>query len=152
MRNILLILLISTFIHAQTYTFLIKKYDKEIELESKIISKIAKSLISKEITLYIPQISSIEKEIYSKSFKIGITCEESDFIFVKRNIKEEDICENKEKIFFTNNYKKLLVSKMYIGAFFWSKNRPNIVFIKNRLENKKIKLPLSYNQFIEDIQ
>ena len=34
--------------------------------------------------------------------------------------------------------------------FFECKGRPNIVFIKSRLEKKGIELPNSYNQYIEN--
>jgi len=150
MKHLILTLILLTFSYSQTYTFLVKKYDKEIELESKIIAKIAESSIKKEIVIFIPEMTDMEKNIYSKIFTIGKNCEESNFIFVKKNI-EKNICQNKNKLYFTNNYKKLLSNKEYFGAFFWSKSRPNIVFIKNRLAQHNISLPSSYEQFVEDL-
>ena len=150
MKYLLLTLIIFSFSYSQPYTFLINKYDKEIELESKIISKIAKSLISAEIILYIPEITENEISIYSKLFKMGKNCDEANFVFVKKNINN-DSCKLENKLYFTNNYKKLLLNKKYFGAFFWSKRRPNIVFIKNRLDKLSVSLPNSYQQFIEDL-
>ncbi len=151
MKILILILGLLSFMYAQQYTFLVKKYDKEIELEAKIIFNIADSSINDKVILFIPKITHIEKDIYSKFFTLGKDCNESNFIFVKKNIENENLCMNQNKIYFTNNYQKLLSNEEYLGAFFWNKSRPNIVFIKNRLKKQKIILPKSYNQFIEDL-
>lgn len=133
------------------YTFLVNKYDKEIELEAKIISKIAlTSLKNEEPLLYIPQISQSEKEIYSQFFKLSSSCDDANFVFVKKSKDIFKECQKYDKLFFTNNYQKLLLDSRYFGAFFWNKSRPNIVFIKERLEYQSIKLPNEYEQFIED--
>ena len=150
MRYLLLIVLICSFSYSQPYTFLVKEYDKEIELESKILAKIAKSAIHEKVILYIPKITKFEESIYSKLFTISKTCQEANFVFVKKNL-DKNLCKNKDKLYFTNNYKKLLSNKKYFGAFFWSKSRPNIVFIKDRLIAHHIHLPNSYTQFVEDL-
>jgi len=151
MKYLIIYILLFTFSHAQNYTFLVNKYDKEMELESKIIQKIAGTTISSKPILYIPEMTEKEKSIYSQRFKLAKSCKESNFIFVKKDISEQDLCMNENKLYFTNNYKKLLSNSRYFGAFFWSKSRPNIVFIKNRLLKYNITLPKSYTQFIEDL-
>lgn len=149
MRNLLFILLLISVASSQQYVFLVNKYDKEIDLEAKIISEIATSSLQKDIKLYIPKISKIEKKVYSKYFVLSKSCENANFIFEKVN-STSSLCKDKNKLFFTNNYKKLIKNKKYFGAFFWNKSRPNIVFVKQRLSQKKISLPYSYKQFIED--
>lgn len=137
--------------HSGQHTFLIDKYDEEMELEAKIISDIATSSSSnKEIKLFIPKITDMEKKIYSKYFTLSENCEASNFVFVNKIIENQKLCAVENRLFFTNNYKKLLSDNKYYGAFFWQKSRPNIVFIKNRLEQTNILLPKSYSQFIED--
>lgn len=150
MKHLILTLILLSFSYSQTYTFLVNKYNKEIELESKIIKKIAESSVGKDIVLFIPEMTESEKNIYSKIVKIAKNCKEANFIFVKKNI-DKDLCKSENKLYFTNNYKKLLSNEKYVGAFFWSKSRPNIVFIKNRLTKRDISLPNSYQQFIEDL-
>jgi len=150
MKNLILVCLIISSSYSQNYTFLLNKYDKELELESKIISKIMNSAVSKQPVLYIPEIKESEQYIYSKILTLGKNCDESNFIFIKRET-ETCTCEGKHKVYFTNNYKKLLSDEKFFGAFFWSKSRPNIVFIKNRLEENNIILPDSYLQFVEDM-
>jgi len=149
MKIIILILSILSFAFSSQYTFLIKEYDKEIDLEAKIVAKIAKSSIKDEVRLFIPNISSMEKKVYSKYFTLGDSCKSSNFIFVKKADDSIKSCPKKDKLFFTNNYRKLLSDKKFYGAFFWNKSRPNIVFIRKRLDINHIKLPESYAQFVE---
>ena len=151
MKFIIFLLSIISFSYCEQYTFLINKYDKEIELEAKIISNIATSSVKDNIKLYIPEMSLIEKDIYSKFFNLSDSCEDANFIFIKRNVDLNNLCQKHEnKIFFTNNYEKLLEDNRYLGAFFWNKSRPNITFIKTRLEKQKIELPSDYDKFVED--
>lgn len=151
MRIFLLISFIILNIYAQNYTYLIDEYDKVIDLESKIITKIAKDITKTEnINLYIPQSKQIDKKVYSKKLNIVKNCDNANFIFVKYNDKNLNCKNIDNKYFFTNNYKKLLNNKKYIGAFFWSKSRPNIVLLKDRLVKKNVSLKNEYNKFIED--
>ncbi|MFA9373263.1 MAG: hypothetical protein ACERKK_03795 [Poseidonibacter sp.] len=150
MKILILILSFLSFAYSEQYTFLVNKYDKEIELEAKIISNIANASVKNEIKLFIPKITDTEKKIYSKFFTLSSTCEDSNFIYIKRPVEIDTLCQSQDKIFFTNNYQRLLHKKRFFGAFFWSKSRPNIVFIKDRLEENSINLPSTYNQFIEE--
>lgn len=153
MKKFTLLILVFIFtINANSYTFLVNEYTKEIELEAKIISKIAKETIKeKNIKIYIPKAKENDRQIYSKYLKVVNNCSEADFIFIKYSVsKIPCINSNSKKIYFTNNYQILLEKQNFIGAFFWSKSRPNITFIKQRLDNAKLVLPKSYSQFIED--
>ena len=154
MKNIIFLISLVTFSFANQYTFLVDKYDKEIELEAKIISNIAIASSKNEVKLFIPRITSTEKNIYSTFFTLVSTCDDANFVFVKRNFEIDSLCEDKmnDKLFFTNNYQKLLNKDKFIGAFFWNKSRPNIIFIKNRLAKQNIKLSNDYEKFIEDIK
>lgn len=151
MKKIIFLITLISFLNAEQYTFLLNKYDKELELEAKIISNIATASIKNDIKLFIPEISISEKEIYSKFFILSNSCDDANFIFVKKSIDINSLCkEDTNKIFFTNNYQKLLNDNKYLGAFFWNKSRPNITFIKNRLEKQKIELSNDYAKFVED--
>lgn len=152
MKFLFLTPLLTFMLYAQNYTYLIDKYDKVIDLEAKIISKIANDIVKDDkINLYIPNIKNLDKKIYSTKFNLVDSCKKANFVFIK-NSDDLNNCKNiKNKYFFTNNYKILIHDNRYIGAFFWSKSRPNIVLIKNRLIEKKIKLSKEYAQFIEDL-
>ncbi|WP_320036364.1 hypothetical protein [Halarcobacter sp.] len=151
MKILLSLFLFILSLYGQNYTYLIDEYDKVIDLEAKIITKIAKDITHhKKINLYIPDIKQIDKKVYSTKLNIVNSCQKADFIFVKYDDKNLKCPNIDNKFFFTNNYKKLLNSDKYLGAFFWSKSRPNIVLIKNRLARKQINLKKEYNKFIED--
>jgi len=152
MKSLLLLFCFFSFSYSEQYTFLVNKYDKEIELEAKIIANIAISSVNENIKLFIPEISNNEKKIYSKFFTLVNTCSNANFVFVKKTIKISPSCNQDKKIFFTNNYRRLLKEPIYIGAFFWSKSRPNITFIKDRLIQQNVKLSNDYKKFIEDIK
>lgn len=85
MRALVLFFTLTLMALGNQYTFLVNKYDKEIELEAKIVSKIALTSLNKEQPLlYIPQISQSEKEIYSQFFKLSTSCDDANFVFVKK--------------------------------------------------------------------
>lgn len=151
LKKLLLIFLLPLTLFSKNYTYLVDKYSKETELEAKIVTKIAKDILSStKIKLFIPHIKTLDKEVYSKNITLVDRCEDANFVFIKYESLEK--CKKDDNFILTNNYRKLMSDKNYLGAFFWSKSRPNIVLIKDRLIQKNINLPKEYNQFIEDIQ
>jgi len=140
-------------VFAQNYTYLIGKYSKETELEAKIVIKIAKDMIpNKKIKLFIPDMKELDQQIYSKNITIVKTCTKADFIFVKYGELSQCKNDTQKHYILTNNYRKLIHDPEFLGAFFWSKSRPNIVLVKTRLTKRNIQLPKEYDQFIEDLQ
>ena len=109
MKFFICIFSIITSLFSSQYTFLLEKYDKEIELEAKILFDIAKSSIKKDIKLFIPKITNIEKKVYSKYFILTKECKTSNFIFINKTIHNDKSCNKLNKLFFTNNYKKTIV-------------------------------------------
>lgn len=155
MKKFILLFLVSLplILCGKSYTYLIGKYTKVTELEAKIVIKIAQDMLpDQKINLYIPNSKDIDKQIYSKNIHLVKTCAQANFIFAKYGDAAQ--CKNSKNqgYILTNNYKKLIHDPEFLGAFFWSKSRPNIVLIKNRLTQKNIQLPKEYNQFIEDIK
>jgi len=144
------VLTMSLFLaYADNYTYLVDEYTKEIELEAKIVTTIAKDMIPNDaVRLFIPKGNVLDKKVYSKMTTVVENCEDANFVFVKHN--ELPACNaKKDKIILTNNYRHLVNDSVYIGAFFWSKSRPNIVLIEDRLADKGIRLSSQYEQFIE---
>lgn len=150
MKKLLLLLSITSVLFAKQYTFLVDNYDKELELEAKIIYNIAKSSSMQPIKLFIPNMTESEEKAFSRYFNISKDCENSNFVYVKKSVSIEHRCLTKNRLFFTNNYEKLLSDSKFYGAFFWNKSRPNIVFIKNRLSKGNINLPHTYQKYVED--
>lgn len=136
--------------YANQYVFFPNENNKEIELEAKLIAKIAKASAKEDVRVFIPNITKQEREVYSHYLKLVQECKDADFVFDKEGVVKKS-CKDSKKLFFTNNYKRLLGNDLYYGAFFWNKSRPNIVFIKQRLEQNKVVLSKEYTQYIEEL-
>ncbi|WP_373070592.1 hypothetical protein [Sulfurimonas sp.] len=149
MKILISLLMLCSLMYSKQNVFMLDKYDKEVELEAKIVSKIASDSLGEKPNIYIPDISAKEKAIYSKYCNVSNNCKSANFIFDKKGLDGND-CGLKQKVYFTNNYKKLVSNSRYIGAFFWNKSRPNIVFVKRRLKQNGVNLSNEYNQYIED--
>ncbi len=74
-------------------------------------------------------------------------CSDADFVITSTLKQLPPKCE--DKIIFTNKYRLFQESKQIIGAFFWQKGRPNIIFDRERLKNQNIKLSNSFEKYIE---
>lgn len=102
--------------------------------EHKIISFIFNSLIDKNVISIYTEDEDIRDILNDTDFKIALFCENSDLIYNSKEIKSCD------KPLFTNKYITLKESKSSIGAFYWKKGRPNIIFLNKRLEQYDLKL------------
>ena len=150
-KKLILVTLFIKLIYANSYTYLLQEYEKETELESKIVLRIARDILdTKPVQLYIPKMKPLDDRVYSKEVKVVKNCKDANFIFVKYT-EVSQCSKNKKLLILTNNYKQLLSNSDFIGAFFWSKSRPNIVLVKQRLKKRGIDLPKEYNRYIEDL-
>ncbi len=87
MKHVILLGLLALFTYADHYTFLVKPYQKEIELEAKIIAEIAASSLDEPLRLFIPEISKLEKSVYAQYATLSATCEDANFIFINKNLR-----------------------------------------------------------------
>jgi len=78
---------------------------------------------------------------------LSLTCEQADIIILNTLSRLPDNCKN--KLIFTNNYKTYRNHEDIVGAFFWQKGRPNIVFRQKVLHKKNILLNASFRKYIE---
>ncbi len=110
------------------------------------------NLIVKEITqkvspnVYLHKTNSSIQQ-YPGSLNIVTECDKADLIILSttNNIPKE--CS--KKILFGTRYLHLK-NPSVVGAFFWQKGRPNILFYKKRLEKNHIKLDSSFDKYIEN--
>ena len=72
-------------------------------------------------------------------------CNNSDIIYSSVVLTQ---CKNKP--FFTDNYTSFKKDSTAIGAFYWKKGRPNILFLKSRLEKFDLELPKKFHKYILD--
>ncbi|BCD68086.1 hypothetical protein [Nitratiruptor sp. YY09-18] len=86
---------------------------------------------------------------YIKKFKFTNNCVNADIIFVDSLSLLQKECIYDHKIFVTSYYDFVHNKDKVIGAFFWQKGRPTIIFNKKMLEYFGVKLPPKYNKYID---
>ncbi|MCD6190081.1 MAG: hypothetical protein J7K14_00890 [Sulfurimonas sp.] len=122
-------------------------YASDSKKASGIFNLIVKEITKKEnSSVYLHKgIESIEK--YPGNLKIVTECKDADIIILSttRDIPKE--CN--KKLLFGSRYSHLKNPNV-IGAFFWQKGRPNILFYQKRLNTHHIKLNSSFNRYIEE--
>ncbi|MFA6137556.1 MAG: hypothetical protein WC667_05655 [Sulfurimonas sp.] len=103
--------------------------------ESKILKLIFDSLYeNRSFSIYTDDEQKAET-LKEASIKISSNCHDADIVYAS---EFSDKCA--EKPLFTDNYKTFKNSENSIGAFYWSKGRPNILFLKYRLERHGLRL------------
>ena len=122
-------------------------YAGDLKLASSIFEKITIAIThDKKSKIYVcSHIDAIDK--YSEHFNIVDNCENADIVLISSTKDIPITC--KDKVLFGTKYKHLK-NKNVIGAFFWQKGRPNILFYKSRLDKNHIKLETSFNKYVEN--
>jgi len=135
MKILLILFLVSTI------------YAGDLKLASNIFEKIILAISHDTKTkIYIyTHIEAIEE--YSEKFNLVNSCEDSDIVILSSVKNIPSRCSS--KLLFGTRYKHLK-NKKVIGAFFWQKGRPNVLFYRDRLEKNNIKLDSSFDKYIEN--
>ena len=122
-------------------------YEEEIhKVEAKILSEMAHILVkeSKKIKVITsPDLKYIIK--YSKILSQVNSCKKAQILITGN----EELLKYCNKPAIVTRYYLLRKYKNAIGAIYWKKGRPNVVFIEDRLEIFKIKLPDRYKKYLE---
>ena len=84
--------------------------------------------------------------IYPGKLQVLKECNKADVVILSTTSNIPKECQ--EKILFGTRYSHLKNPNV-IGAFFWQKGRPNILFYQERLKKKNIKLDSSFDKYIE---
>ncbi len=96
---------------------------------------------SKELKYYSPKISNaINKKIKFTSL------EDADILLFPKKTVNKKILNS--KILIVNSYKSLKKNKNSIGAIYLKKGRTQIIFIRDRLRDKKLTIPEKFNKYI----
>jgi hypothetical protein len=114
----------------------------EVRLIEKILTDMAdKQFVNACVINY--DVSKILN--YSKYLRIT-NCENADFMIIGKDFGEIDY--NKPAIVFDEDLIKKV--KNAVGALYWKKGRPQLIFIKSRLDKYKIQLPSEYKGYLVD--
>ena len=119
----------------------------ELKKKSAIFHKIITSIVTSQTPkVYLhTEIESLKK--YSQGLALVNECQDADLVIISSLNELPTSCEG--KLLFGTKYSHLR-DKRVIGAFFWQKGRPNIIFYKNRLEQHSITLNNNFLKYIEE--
>ena len=122
-------------------------YANDEKIAASLFNKIVTTITHKKTpTVYLyTDIESVSK--YPKKLQIVEDCSRADIVLLSTVKDIPKDCAS--KILFGTRYSHLK-NKNVIGAFFWQKGRPNILFYKERLEKQQIKLDKSFDKYIEN--
>jgi hypothetical protein len=123
-----------------------------IHASSDISTKITQSILSAisidKYKVWIDTGYDIDEFIDKRKFNTVQDCKKADVLILADAINISKECMNKVSIVF--DYDLLNKHENAVGTFFWKKGRPNIVFVKDRIEKFNIVLPESYIKYIEE--
>ena len=93
---------------------------------------------------------------YSKQIILSKKLEDADIVLIteertlKSVLKKVKVSKSKMPVLFVTQYKFLKYSENILGASYWRKGRPQLLFIKKRLDKHFIVLPREYRDFTID--
>jgi hypothetical protein len=118
----------------------------DVRLAATIFTTVIHGMVKVESpkTFLHVEVASLEK--YPQGITIVFDCEEADIVIVS-TLKDIPL-ECAGKLLFGTKYSQLKDQRV-VGAFFWQKGRPNILFYKSRLEEKQIELDSSFKKYVE---
>lgn len=119
----------------------------QLNTETKIMDKIFYALTQKNrIKVFADNKNSIDVVIKSSKMFYKSSCNDADIIYTNSRTLEK--CD-KDKLIFSTDYLSFKSLPTAIGAFFYQKGRPNIIFRKEILEKHNIKLSKEFSKYID---
>lgn len=126
-------------------------FSSSLEIEKEIYSTILKALFPSKSVVKVWSDEASKNQLF----------ESIDGVHVVKNKKDANILmlfhtydiQHSEQAVFANGYLVLQRNKEdVVGGFYWQKGRPNLVFIKNKLQERGITLPKNLQNYIEDLK
>lgn len=120
----------------------------KIDIESQIIERIATSLFPKQKIAVWGETADQKNSIrQSQKIKEAVNSSDADLIIVSKSLPQ-NLSTN--TVIITTEYGLLKKDERIIGAFFWQKGRPNLLFLRPRMQKTNISLSNEFNKYIED--
>jgi len=132
--------IILTLIFTSTIVF-----SSQVMISTKIVAKIIYALNS-NAKIWIDKKDNYTDVINIDKLNIINNCTNADVLIVKNEKNLINECKNKPILVF--DYDLLYTNTNSVAAFFWQKGRPNILFIKERLDKFNITIPSKYNSYL----
>lgn len=117
-------------------------------METQIIERIAISLFPKQKIAVWGETANQKNMIkQSEKIKEAVDSSDADLIIISKNIPQS-LPSN--TVIITTEYTLLKKDDRIVGAFFWQKGRPNLLFLRPRLQKYNVKLGHEFDKYIED--
>ena len=124
-------------------TFIV--YANDTDIEKQIYESFFSSLSKSKVPTIYTDTKIASLSLVSDHFNLVDNCSDAEIVIMTQSDLSKE-CQS--KIVFGTRYRHLK-QPYVIGAFFWQKGRPNIVFLGEKLEEKHITLDPSLEQFVE---
>ncbi len=139
MRYITLFLLTLCLLYAG------KKDDITVRILEKVFVEVAHK---KEVVIWADTPRLIDLIKASGLLRYDHDCRRADILLIDRSSIIPTSCKN--TVHFATDYHTLVEHHDAVGAFFWQKGRPNIIFLRHSLERLGIVLSHEYEKYIEN--
>jgi len=117
------------------------------KIETMIISQISSTLTGKQYRIKAFTTDNMKYIFkYSKILIPSYECDKADIVIAGDQLKNKN-CE--KKVMIVTKYYLIRKYENAVAAFYWYKGRPNILFIKERLEKFGISLPAKYKKYTD---
>ncbi len=124
-------------------------YSSETLIAAKIVDKTVAALFPEKEKLRSWGSTAYHREIISKSTRLveTTTSAEAEFYLVGETIPQNI---DKKHVIFSTDIDLFYEDKRVIGAFYWQKGRPNLIFLRERLEAYNLPISSKLKDYIED--
>lgn len=121
----------------------------EIDIAARIIDKTVTSLFPKnsKVKTWANQKYHIDIILNSRKMSFATYIKDASFYLVGSSIPNYF---PKDAIIFTTDINLFYKDKRIIGAFYWQKGRPNLMFLQSRLDKYNLSLSNEFKDYIED--
>lgn len=116
---------------------------------SKIFDKVFSGFENRSVKYVYTSISIYKETIELSSTLVLSTLDKSDIVMFDK-VLDIDKTKIENKILFSTNYRGFKNHIECVGAFYWFKGRPQIVFLRDRLKKQNIKLKPFLQKYIID--
>ena len=117
------------------------------DIEIKIMNKISTALTNKKlIFVHTEDNKNLDIVFKSEILRYSSVCDKANIVIT--NTTELKKC-SQNKLIFATGYLSFEALPNAVGAFFYKKGRPSIVFRKDVLEKHNITLPKEFSKYIK---
>lgn len=126
--------------------FLIVSFAISQDINSKLYEKILIGIFPENEIINIYITDKEEKFDFLNKINIVLNVANANLVLLGSGSYTKEL---EDKVLFVSNYKELLKYDNAIGALYWKKGRPQIIFLKTRLDKFSIEIDSYLTRYIE---